>query len=137
MTVSNDWPELRELYGADPLPDLDTSDFFHVHVDERGTSVTFALETSRLPAHPKPEWTEAAYNTLRFWIEFSGVADLRVAGLLADAERAVRIEGGGEGGGGGTASRLKVSVTSETRSIAFSAAASRVTHTRVYLKGSI
>ncbi|MFB7057700.1 Imm50 family immunity protein [Streptomyces vinaceus] len=133
MTVSNDWPELRELYGADPLPDLDTSDFFHVHVDERGTSVTFALETSRLPAHPKPEWTEAAYNTLRFWIEFSGVADLRVAGLLADAERAVRIEGGG----GGAVGRLRVSVISETRSIAFSAAASRVTHTRVYLKGSI
>ncbi|MFJ3914098.1 immunity protein 50 of polymorphic toxin system [Streptomyces sp. 2132.2] len=135
MTVSNDWPELRELYGAEPLPDLDTCDFFHVHVDERGTSVTFALETSRLPAHPKPEWTEAAYNTLRFWIEFSGVADLRVAGLLADAERAVRIEGGGDGGG--TAGRLRVSVTSETRSIAFSAAASRVTQTRVYLKGSI
>ncbi len=131
MTDSSEWPELRALYGTAPLPDLDTCDFFHVHIDERGTSVTFGFETSQLPANPEPEWTESAYNTLRFWIEFTGVSDLRVSGILAEAKRAVRISGGG------TPGRLDVSVTSETRSIAFSASASHVTHTRVYLKGSL
>ncbi|MYT23064.1 hypothetical protein GTW69_22715 [Streptomyces sp. SID7760] len=131
MTDANEWPELRALYGTAPLPDLDTCDFFHVHIDERGTSVTFAFETSQLPAHPKAEWRGSAYNTLRFWIEFTGVSGLRVAGILAEARRTVRISGGG------TPGRLDVSVTSGTRSIAFSASASQVTHTRVYLKGSL
>nr|WSW47856.1 immunity 50 family protein [Streptomyces sp. NBC_01001] len=130
MTASNDWPELRDLYGAAPVPDLDTCHFFHVHIDERGTSVTFGFETPQLPEHPKPEWTASAYNTLRFWVEFTGVTDLRVSGILAEAERAVRITGG-------VPDHLEVSVTSETRSIAFSASASRVTYTRVYLKGSL
>ncbi|MFE5774063.1 Imm50 family immunity protein [Streptomyces sp. NPDC056485] len=131
MTDSNEWPELRALYGTAALPGVDTCDFFHVHIDERGTSVTFAFETSQLPANPKPERTEPAYNTLRFWVEFTGVSGLRVSGILAEAKRVVRI------GDGGRPGRLDVSVTSETRSIAFSASASQVTHTRVYLKGSL
>ncbi|MER7466714.1 Imm50 family immunity protein [Streptomyces sp. NPDC097981] len=130
MAASIERPELRDLYGTAPVPDLDTCDFFHVHIDERSTSVTFAFETSQLPANPKPEWTESAYNTLRFWIEFTGVSELRVSGILAEAKRAVRITGGA------APDRLDVSVTSETRSIAFSASASHVTHTRVYLKAA-
>ncbi|MEU8843774.1 hypothetical protein AB0D97_32415 [Streptomyces roseus] len=59
------------------------------------------------------------------------MSGLRVAGILAEAKRTVRISGGG------TPGRLDVSVTSGTRSIAFSASASQVTHTRVYLKGSL
>ncbi|TDU80242.1 Imm50 family immunity protein [Streptomyces sp. KS 21] len=133
MTASNDWPELRDLYGASAAPDLDTCHFFHVHIDERGTSVTFGFETSQLPEHPKPEWTASAYNTLRFWVEFTGVSGLRVSGILAEAKRAVRITNGG----GPDPDRLEVSVASETRSIAFSATVSRVTHTRVYPKGPI
>ncbi|MFK0258782.1 Imm50 family immunity protein [Streptomyces sp. NPDC090445] len=129
MTDSIRWPELQALYGAAPVPDLSTCHFFHTHIDERGTSVTFGFETGRLPPHPKPEWSGNAYNTLRFWIEFTGVTGLRVSGILADAERAVRITEDG------TSDHLRVSVVSDRRAISFRAAAARVPHTRVYLQG--
>lgn len=131
MADSIDWPELRTLYGTTPLPDLNTCHFFYLHVDERDTSVTFGFETQQLPRHPKPEWVQKAYNTLRFWIEFTGVVDLRLQGVLAEAERSVQITGGS------TPGTLQVSVHSGTRSIAFTAAASRVSHTRVYLQGPV
>lgn len=54
---------------------------------------------------------------------------LRVAGIVADAERSVRITGGAP-------ERLGVAVAGARREISFSAAASRVTHTRVYLRGA-
>ncbi|MFF2789289.1 Imm50 family immunity protein [Streptomyces sp. NPDC058049] len=125
------WPELQALYGASPVPDLDTCHFFYLHVDERGTSVTFGFETQQLPPYPEPEWSRKAYNTLLFWIEFTGVTELRVAGLLAEAERAVRITEDG------SPTRLKVSVESERRSVSFTAASARVSHTRVYLQGAL
>ncbi|MEU5811732.1 Imm50 family immunity protein [Streptomyces sp. NPDC047718] len=131
MTEDNDWPELRALYGTDPLPDLGTCTLFHVHIDERDTSVTFGFETQQLPQHPKPEWSDKPYNTLAFWIEFTGVAGLRMSGIRAEAERSVRITGGN------TAEGLRVAVDSDNRSIAFSATASRVSHTRVYQQGAL
>ncbi|MCJ1678941.1 immunity 50 family protein [Streptomyces sp. APSN-46.1] len=131
MTESSDWSELRALYGTAPVPDLDSCDFFHVHVDERGASVTFGFETQQLPPHPKPEWSEKAYNTLCFWIEFTGVTDLRLSGIHAEAERAVQITGGD------TPDGLRVSVNSDTRSITFAASSSQVSHTRVYLQGAL
>ncbi|MGW4685476.1 Imm50 family immunity protein [Streptomyces sp. NPDC004244] len=130
MTDSIDWPELRTLYGT-PVPDLSTCLFFYLHIDERDTSVTFGFETQQVPRHPKPEWAEKTYNTLRFWIEFTGVADLRLRGIQAEAERSVQIVGGD------TPGSLHVSVRSSTRSIAFTAAASRLSHTRVYLQGPV
>ncbi|WKD31643.1 Imm50 family immunity protein [Streptomyces xanthophaeus] len=125
------WPELQALYGASPVPDLDTCHFFHIHIDERGTSVTFGFETQQLPPYPEPEWSRKAYNTLRFWIEFTGVTELRVAGLLAEAQRAVRIVQDG------SPTSLRVSVESERRSISFAATSARVSHTRVYLQGPL
>ncbi|MEV7558059.1 Imm50 family immunity protein [Streptomyces sp. NPDC089795] len=125
------WPELQALYGASPVPDLDTCDFFYIHIDERETSVTLGFETQQLPPHPEPEWSQKAYNTLRFWIEFTGVTELRVAGLLAEAERAVRITQDG------SPTSLRVSVESERRSISFTATSARVSHTRVYLQGPL
>ncbi|MFD3676147.1 Imm50 family immunity protein [Streptomyces sp. NPDC058613] len=130
MTDPSELPELRALYGTEPLPSLDTCDFFHVHVDERGSSVTFGFETARLPPHPEPEWAAEPYNTLCFWVEFTGVTGLRMAGIVADAERSVRITGGAP-------DRLDVTVAGDRREISFSAEASRVTHTRVYLRGSL
>ncbi|MFJ2821518.1 Imm50 family immunity protein [Streptomyces toxytricini] len=131
MTDAIDWPELRTLYGTAALPDLNTCHFFYLHIDERDTSVTFGFETQQLPEHPKPEWAEKAYNTLRFWIEFTGVADLQLRGIQAEAERSVQITGGN------TPGSLQVSVRSSTRSMAFTAAASQVSHTRVYLQGPV
>ncbi|MGW5341639.1 Imm50 family immunity protein [Streptomyces sp. NPDC004050] len=125
-----DWPELRTLYGT-PVPDLSTCLFLYLHIDGRDTSVTFGFETQQLPQHPKPEWAEKAYNALRFWIEFTGVADLRLRGIQAEAERSVQIAGGD------TPGSLHLSVRSSTRSIAFTAAASRLSHTRVYLQGPV
>ncbi|NXY96607.1 hypothetical protein HYE82_19880 [Streptomyces sp. BR123] len=130
MTDSIDWPELRTLYDT-PVPDLSTCHFFYLHIDERDTSVTFGFETQQLPPHPKPEWAEKAYNTLCFWIEFTDVADLQLRGIQAEVERSVQITSGD------TPGSLHVSVRSSTRSIAFTAAASRVSHTRVYLQGPV
>ncbi|WP_404958392.1 Imm50 family immunity protein [Streptomyces sp. 147326] len=131
MTDSSNWPELRALYGTSPVPDLNTCHLFYIHIDERDTSVTFGFETQKLPPHPKPEWSEQAYNTFCFWIEFTGVTKRRVSGIRAEAERAVRIIGGD------TADDLQVSVNSETRSIVFSAVSSRVAHTSAYLQGAL
>ncbi|WP_405942993.1 Imm50 family immunity protein [Streptomyces sp. NBC_00207] len=131
MTDPRIWLELKALYGSAPVPDLDTCPLFYIHIDERGTSVTFGFETQQLPPHPKPEWSEQAYNTFRFWIEFTGVTNLRVSGIRAETKRAVRIIAGDR------ADDLQVSVNSETRSIIFSAVSSRVSHTRVYLQGAL
>ncbi|MFJ6053373.1 Imm50 family immunity protein [Streptomyces sp. NPDC092307] len=125
------WSTLRALYGTSPVPDLNTCHFFYIHIDERGTSVTFGFETQQLPPHPKPEWSEQAYNTFCFWIEFTGVTNLRVSGIRAEKERTVRIIGGD------TADGLQASVNSDTRSIAFAATSSRVSHTSVYLQGPV
>ncbi|WP_330298998.1 Imm50 family immunity protein [Streptomyces sp. NBC_00503] len=130
MTASNEWPELRALYGTVQVPDLNTCGFFYVHVDERETSVTFGFETSQLPSHPKPEWSGKPYNTLRFFVEFTDVTNLRMAGIVAEAERRVRI-------GRGASDCLDVAVAGDRREISFSAAASRVTHIRVELQGSL
>ncbi len=128
MTASSDWSELQSLYGAESMPDLDTCRFFYVHMDERDGSVTFGFETQEMPEHPKSAWKEQEYNTLCFWIEFTDVADLRVLGIRAEAERTVLITDGDV---------LRVSVESDTRSIAFSAGSLRVSHSEVYLQGAL
>ncbi|MFJ4336916.1 Imm50 family immunity protein [Streptomyces sp. NPDC088915] len=125
------WPELAALY--ETPPDLSSCPLYYVHVDERDTSVTLGFETSRLPDRPRPEWEGRQYNTVRFFVVFTGVDELRFTGVAAEHPDAhdrtvgVVVTGGG---------RQRVSVTSETRSIAFSAAASAVTGIRVYLQGS-
>ncbi|MER6314514.1 hypothetical protein ABT237_12195 [Streptomyces sp. NPDC001581] len=103
-------------------------------MDERDTSVALGFETPRLPDRPEPEWAEKRYNTLRFFVVFTGVDGLRVTGLAAEhpdgRDRVVRVTVTGTG-------RQQVSVTSEKRAPALSAAASAVVRTRVYLQGSI
>ncbi|MFE5807671.1 Imm50 family immunity protein [Streptomyces sp. NPDC056491] len=127
------WPELAALY--DTPPELSSCPLYDVHVDERDTSVTLGLQTAQLPDHPEPEWTRSTYNTLRFFIVFTGVEDLRMTGIASEHpdrhDRTVRVTGAGPGGGG----RSWVSVTSGSRTIGFSAAASAVTGTRVCLLG--
>ncbi|MFE5676860.1 Imm50 family immunity protein [Streptomyces erythrochromogenes] len=129
------WPELAALY--DTPPELSSCPLYYVHVDERDTAVTLGFETARLPDHPEPEWARRAYNTLRFFVVFTGVEDLRMTGLAAghpDGGDRVLISGSGCGSGDG---RRRVTVTGTGRSLSFSAAASAVTRTRVYLQGSV
>ncbi|MEV6578109.1 Imm50 family immunity protein [Streptomyces sp. NPDC051582] len=112
-------------------PELGSCDLYDVHIDERDTSVTFGFETASLPDHPLPEWGEpgAAYNTLYFTLVFTGVRDLRISGIRAEAEHEVRITGTAPG-------RVEVAMAGGTRSIRFSAAGSRVTRVRVGLRGA-
>ncbi|MGV9690175.1 Imm50 family immunity protein [Streptomyces sp. NPDC003444] len=125
------WPEPAALY--DTPPDLSSCPLYYVHVDERDTSVTLGFETSRPPDHPRPEWEGKRYNTVRFFVVFTGVDELRVTGIATEHpdahDRTVGVVVTDTG-------RQRVSVTSETRSITFSAAASAVTQIRVYLQGS-
>ncbi|MFG2234252.1 Imm50 family immunity protein [Streptomyces sp. NPDC048723] len=126
------WPELAALY--ETPPDLSSCPLYYVHVDERDTSVTLGFETPQLPDHPEPEWEEKQYNTLRFFVAFTGADELRITGIAAEhpdrRDRTVRVIVTDAG-------RQQVSVTSDNRSIAFSAAASEVVHSRVYLQGSL
>ncbi|MFD9405710.1 Imm50 family immunity protein [Streptomyces sp. NPDC059989] len=127
------WPEIAALY--DVPPDLSSCPLYSVHVDERDTSVTLGFETSHLPDHPDPQWAASRYNTFVFFVLFTGVEELRMAGIAAEhpdsAERVVRVGEASEAG------VRWVSANSETRSISFSAAASAVVRTRVYLQGSL
>ncbi|MFF4848193.1 Imm50 family immunity protein [Streptomyces sp. NPDC001194] len=126
----NDWPELTALYEV--LPELGSCALHDVHIDERDTSVTLGFETAHLPEHPLPAWGEpgTAYNTLYFTLVFTGIRDLRISGILAEAERTVRITGAAAG-------RWEVAVDGVVRSIRFSAAGSRVTRVRAGLRGAL
>lgn len=125
------WPELAALW--ETPPDLSSCPLYYVHADERGTSVTLGFETSRLPDHPRAEWEGKRYNTMRFFVVFTGVDEPRITGIAAEApyarDRAVGVVVTDTG-------RQRVSVTSENRSITFSATTSAVTRSRVYLQGS-
>lgn len=114
-------------------PDLSSRPLYYVHVDERDTSAALGFETSRLPDRPRPEREGKRYDTVRFFVVFTGVDELRVTGIAAEhpdaRDRAVGVVVAGDG-------RQRVSVTGETRSVVFSAAASAVTGIRVYLQGS-
>ncbi|MFF4433157.1 Imm50 family immunity protein [Streptomyces sp. NPDC001513] len=126
------WPELAALY--ETPPDLSSCPLNYVHVDERDTAVTLGFETPLLPDHPRPEWKEEHYNTFRFFVMFTGVDELRITGIAAEhpdrRDRTVRVIVSDIG-------RQQVSVTSDNRSITFSAAASAVVHSRVELQGSL
>ncbi len=126
------WPELAALY--ETPPDLSSCPLYYVHVDERDTAVTLGFETPHLPDHPRPEWEEEHYNTFRFFIMFTGVDKLRITGIAAEhpdrRDRTVRVIVSDTGW-------QQVSVTSDNRSITFSAAASAVVHSRVELQGSL
>ncbi|MFE1411211.1 hypothetical protein ACIGFK_19115 [Streptomyces sp. NPDC085524] len=75
-------------------------------------------------------WSAKPYNTLRFFAEFTGVTNLRMAGIIAEAERSVRITEGASDG-------LTVAVVGGGREISFCATASRITHIRVELRGGL
>ncbi|EPD54722.1 Imm50 family immunity protein [Streptomyces sp. HGB0020] len=88
-----DW---RELLPSDGF--LDTCRLFYVHFDERGSSATLGFETREFPVHPLPEWVEKGFNAFEFYLAFTGVTDLRVAGWgHAEAKQGVRVTAGAGG----------------------------------------
>ncbi|MFF6907262.1 Imm50 family immunity protein [Streptomyces sp. NPDC012389] len=125
------WPELAALY--ETQLDLSSCPLYYVHVAERGASVTLGFETARLPDHPRAEWEGKRYDTARFFVTFTDVDELRITGIAAEHPntpgRTVGVVVTDTG-------RQQVSVTSENRSITFSAATSAVTQSHVYLQGS-
>ncbi|MER5929377.1 Imm50 family immunity protein [Streptomyces sp. NPDC002054] len=124
----NDLHELYELY--DSPPDLGGCLMFSAHIDERDTSVTLGFQTDRLPDRPRPEWADTTYNTFVFSLVFREVAELRIRGILAEAQREVSLVPGPEG-------RIAVSVTGPHRSIAFTAGDCGVTGVGVRLQGGV
>ncbi|MER7107057.1 Imm50 family immunity protein [Streptomyces sp. NPDC000229] len=70
-------------------PNLSECRLHYTQIDEREASVTLAFETSALPSSPPADWKRREYNTVEFYLKFTGVKKLRVAGwdfTIRDAE---------------------------------------------------
>ncbi|ORT57882.1 Imm50 family immunity protein [Streptomyces sp. CB03238] len=70
-------------------PNLSECRLDYTQIDEREASVTLAFETSALPSNPPADWKGREYNTVEFYLKFTGVKKLRVAGwdfTVRDAE---------------------------------------------------
>ncbi|MER5884154.1 Imm50 family immunity protein [Streptomyces sp. NPDC001941] len=118
---------LSELYG-DP-PALDECVLFYAQFDERGVSVTFGFDTRVLPDNPPADWADKPYNTVEFFLRFTGVRDLAVAGWNADVRDAhiamVREE-----------EAMHVIVQAPQTQLKFAASEVLVTRIRPYLAGA-
>ncbi|MFI6011301.1 Imm50 family immunity protein [Streptomyces sp. NPDC051243] len=97
--MPNDWTlaltsarELRDLYGSSP-PDLSECALSHVHIDERGCSVTLGLETDVMPSSLPDEWRAKSFDTCEFFIAFGDTDNVRVQGWDASVANAVTISG--------------------------------------------
>ncbi|MFJ7154394.1 Imm50 family immunity protein [Streptomyces sp. NPDC101118] len=130
MSTSDPGPlaALHDLY--DTPPGLAECRLFSVHVDERDVSVTLRFETSALPDRPRPAWTGRPYNTFCFSLLFSGVAALRLRGLLADGESETSLRPTED-------DRLAVTVAGPHRLIEFTAATATLAAPEVRLHGSL
>ncbi|WP_318208170.1 Imm50 family immunity protein [Streptomyces sp. SJL17-1] len=107
-------------------PNLNECTLEYVQIDERSTSVTLAFETSVLPSNPPPAWADREYNTVEFYVKFTGVKELQVAGWDFTArDAAVTLTPFGEG--------VRVSVDGAGSHLAFTAECSLLTRTRPYL----
>ncbi|MER5201668.1 Imm50 family immunity protein [Streptomyces sp. NPDC002825] len=118
--------ETKSLYATPP--DLSNEcDLFHVQIDERGTSVTLGFETSVLPSNPPITWTAGEYNTLEFYIRFTGVKGLQIAGWDSSArDAAVTLSPCGDAG-------VQVAVEGLGSHLVFTASTALLTRARAYL----
>ncbi|XIE79195.1 Imm50 family immunity protein [Streptomyces sp. SBR177] len=115
---------LSHLYEID-LP-LEACDLFYLQIDERGTSVTLGFETSILPTNPHPDWSEKPYNTLEFYIEFTEIQDITIAGWTSSARTGIDFSTPG-------GRSVQVSINRPESKLHFTAGASSVTRLRPYL----
>ncbi|MFH9198802.1 Imm50 family immunity protein [Streptomyces anulatus] len=128
---ASDWAQflddpqpLNQLY--DEAPNLDRCDLFHFLADERRESITLGFRTDQLPTRPRPEWEGTEYNSLTFYLVFSGVQELTVQGWAAPAQK--RISVGRHSNDG-----LAMTITSDGTSAAFRSRTVSFTGARVGL----
>ncbi|MFF8831943.1 Imm50 family immunity protein [Streptomyces sp. NPDC015131] len=107
-------------------PPLSECTIVYAQIDERDASLTLSCETSVLPSNPPAEWAGTDYNTVEFFLKFSGVADLRISGwdwTVRDAEIALSR----------CAEGVRVSVVSASSRLDLVAAQACVLRMRSYL----
>jgi hypothetical protein len=115
---------LMDAYPSPPDPSECTLQYFQI--DERGASVTLGFETRHLPSQPPADWADKRYNTVEFYLQFTNVKKLRVAGwdfTVRDAE--VSVSRSDEG--------IQASLASEGSHIQFVAGQCLVPRMRSYL----
>ncbi|WP_078841192.1 Imm50 family immunity protein [Streptomyces acidiscabies] len=119
---------LGPLYEGD-VPGPEECKLYYVHVDERGASVTVGLETRSVPSRPDEAWRDKVYNTLEFYLLFSGVRGFSVNRW--SSVEAARFDVAIEAGGG-----VSVVLGSEGSGIRFRADSVGLQKARVYLAAS-
>ncbi|GAA2450472.1 Imm50 family immunity protein [Streptomyces lavendulocolor] len=115
---------LRAAYPTPPDPSECTLQYFQI--DEREASVTVGFVTLQLPSRPPADWEGKKYNTVEFYLRFTNVKRLRVAGwdfTIRDAE--VSVSRSSEG--------IQVALASEGSHIHFAADQCLVPRMRSYL----
>ncbi|MEU5437463.1 Imm50 family immunity protein [Streptomyces sp. NPDC020719] len=131
----SDWTEfltvpgaMRELYEVPPA--LNACDLFYFHMDERLMSVTLGFDTRRLPATRPEVWRDAEFNTFEFYVQFSGVTDLRISGWTGQPHNEFSLSRTADG-------RVAVTIsgTGAEQSAVFQAAEVSLVKSRVYLAG--
>jgi hypothetical protein len=98
----------------------------HVHIDERGTSVTLGFETGRLPDKPLPDGWDSDCNTYEFFLTCRVITDLRVSGWGGGARMTVTVHATEDG-------RIAVSASGGESGTTFVADGISLTRSRVYL----
>ncbi|MGW1510512.1 Imm50 family immunity protein [Streptomyces sp. NPDC002394] len=118
--------EIKDLYATPPNLGSEC-DLFYAHIDERGASVTLGFETSVAPSNPPAAWTGEKYNTLEFYLRFTGVKGLRSIGWDSGVRHAEITLSRCEGEG------VRVSVEGVRSYLDFTASHSHLARTRPYL----
>ncbi|MGW9447927.1 Imm50 family immunity protein [Streptomyces sp. NPDC055632] len=108
-------------------PGLDECGLYYVQIDERDASVTLMFETIALPEQPPLAWVDRAYNTVEFYLTFTGVRGLRVSGWEFSARDAGVALAPGEG------TDVRVTVEAEGSYLDFTASGSTLARFRSYL----
>ncbi|WP_053645295.1 MULTISPECIES: Imm50 family immunity protein [unclassified Streptomyces] len=117
--------EVTDAYATPP--DLDACRLYYVQIDEREASVTLMFETTALPERPPPAWADRAYDTVEFYLTFTGVRGLRVSGWEFSARDAGVALNTGEG------TDVRVTVEAEGSYLDFTASGSSLARFRSYL----
>ncbi|MFM9610866.1 Imm50 family immunity protein [Streptomyces sp. V2] len=134
MSVS-DWGRILGSFDAlgvfyeGDVPGPGECKVYYVHVDERGTSVTVGFETRNVPSRPHETWRDKVYNTLEFYLLFSGVREFSVSRW--SSVEAARVDMAVGAGGG-----VSVVLGGEGSGIRFQADSVGVQKVRVYLAAS-
>ncbi|MFJ4871269.1 Imm50 family immunity protein [Streptomyces sp. NPDC088757] len=129
---ASDWTQIvgsaKEMTDAYTVPPpLGECRLYYAQIDERDTSVTLMFETTALPEKPPPAWSGKEYNTVEFYLKFTGVRGLRITGWEFSARDAEATLGPGEG------TDVRVTVEGEGSYLDLTASGSTLARFRSYL----